>query len=264
MDVALYVTMVVLGFVGSFFSGLLGIGGAIINYPLLLFVPAALGIAAFSAHEVSTMSMFQVFFASLAGSFMYLKRQGAGPPLIHRGLATYMGGSILIGSVIGSVSSGSISSDAITMIYGALAVIAVLFMLLPKQEREEQVNRNIPFNKYIAVMSAFGVGIASGIVGAGGSFILIPVMITVLKIPTRTTIATSLVIVFISSVGGVIGKISYGNIPIMATLFVIIGSVLGAPLGSKVSPNINVKLLHYGLVILIAATSVKIWASVLG
>ena len=98
MDFALFFMMISLGFIGSFFSGLLGIGGAIINYPLLLFIPALLGVAHFSAQEVSSISMFQVFFASLSGVLAFRKRNGKGSALIHKGLVKDMGASILIGS----------------------------------------------------------------------------------------------------------------------------------------------------------------------
>lgn len=104
IDVLLYVVMLVLGLVGSFFSGLLGIGGAIINYPLLLFVPSALGLAHFSAQEVSAISMFQIFFASLAGALSYRKKKETAS-FIHKELVLYMGASILAGSLIGGVTS---------------------------------------------------------------------------------------------------------------------------------------------------------------
>jgi uncharacterized membrane protein YfcA len=262
MDVLLAVTMLLLGGIGSFFSGLLGIGGAIINYPMLLFVPPALGAAHFSAQEVSSMSMIQVFFSSLAGILAYRKRQRSGMSLIHKGLVLYMGSSILVGSLLGGLSSKSIPSPTINIIYGILAVIAVILMFIP-QKGNEVLDKEIQFNKWVAISTAFTVGVVSGIVGAGGAFILIPIMLTVLKIPMRTTIASSIMIVFISAIGGVIGKVSGGHIPIVPTLFLIIGSVIGAPIGSKVSSKINVKVLRYCLVILIAVTAVKIWSSVL-
>lgn len=90
MDLLLYIVMVLLGLIGSFFSGLLGIGGAIINYPLLLYVPDLLGVAQFNAQEVSSISMFQVLFASLAGVLAFRKLNDTG--VIHKGLVLYMGG----------------------------------------------------------------------------------------------------------------------------------------------------------------------------
>ncbi|GIP53759.1 sulfite exporter TauE/SafE family protein [Paenibacillus vini] len=264
METLLMITMIALGLVGSFFSGLLGIGGAIINFPLLLYVPPMLGAAQFSAHEVSSISMIQVFFASLAGVLAFRKKSKTETSLslVNKRLVLYMGAGILTGSLIGGFVSGMLDGDLINLIYGVLAVIAVILMLIPSKGTDE-IRENLQFNTFIAVISAFLVGIVSGIVGAGGAFILIPIMLTVLHIPTRTTIASSLAIVFISAAGGVIGKISGGAIPIWPTIFTVIGSLIGAPLGSKISTKMNVVFLRYGLVVLIALTAIKVWSSIL-
>ncbi|RAT99544.1 sulfite exporter TauE/SafE family protein [Brevibacillus sp. Leaf182] len=262
MDVLLLLLMVSLGFVGSFFSGLLGIGGAIISYPMLLFIPPALGVAQFSAQEVSVISMFQVFFASLSGVLAFRKRNGKNSPLIHKGLVRDMGVSILAGSLIGAALSQYLSNESINLVYGILAIIAVILMLV-KNRGTEAAAGEVTYNRFIAVGAAFAVGIVSGIVGAGGAFILIPIMLTVLKIPTRVTIASSLAIVFISAIGGVIGKLSGGQIPLLPVLYTVIGSVLGAPVGSMVSAKSDVKYLRYGLIVLISGTAIKIWSDIL-
>lgn len=262
MDFPLLILMILLGFIGSFFSGLLGIGGAIINYPLLLFIPSLLGIAHFSSQEVSSISMFQVFFASLAGMVAIRQAAGNSPSLINKTLVFHMGGSILLGSLIGGYSSKYLTGEAINFIYGVLAVLAVVLMLL-KSKGKEDADEPFTFNPLFAAAIAFGVGIVSGIVGAGGAFILIPIMLTVLKIPTRVTIASSLAIVFLSAIGGVLGKLSAGHIPLLPTLFTIVGSLLGAPYGARTSARINVQVLRYGLVVIISCTAVKIWIDIL-
>lgn len=73
MDIAWILTILLIGFLGSFVSGMLGIGGAIINFPMLLYIPPLLGFAAFSAHEVSGISAIQVLFAALSGVWVYRK-----------------------------------------------------------------------------------------------------------------------------------------------------------------------------------------------
>lgn len=262
MDVLLYLLMISLGLVGSFFSGMLGIGGAIINYPLLLFVPAGLGLAHFSAQEVSSISMFQVFFASLSGVIAFRKRNGKGSPLVHKGLVRDMGIGILAGSLLGGLASKYMSGDSINLVYGILAIVAVILMLTKNKGTQEQA-AEIVYNRFIAIPIAFVVGVVSGIVGAGGAFILIPIMLTILKIPTRVTIASSLAIVFISAIGGVAGKLYAGHIPLVPVVFTVVGSVLGAPLGSVVSAKIDVKYLRYGLIVLICATAIKVWSDIL-
>ncbi|MNJ55762.1 hypothetical protein D3C77_512800 [compost metagenome] len=175
-----------------------------------------------------------------------------------------MGSGILFGSLAGGLVSGYLDGNVINIIYGVLAIIAVVLMLIPSKAKEDGLaGQEITFNRTFAVVISFLVGIVSGIVGAGGAFILIPVMLTVLKIPTRITIATSLAIVFISAIGGVAGKLTTADIPWEATLFTVIGSLIGAPLGSWLSAKMNVKYLRYALIILIALTAVKVWMSIL-
>ncbi|WP_135548123.1 sulfite exporter TauE/SafE family protein [Paenibacillus cymbidii] len=263
MDGIAMIVMTALGMLGSFLSGLLGIGGAIINYPLLLYVPAWTGVAHYTAHEVSSISMFQVFFSSLAGVWAYRKKNKNGPSPVNRELVLYMGSGILAGSLIGGFVSGLLRGDAINLTYGILAVIAVMLMLVPRGGgADAEPAAELRFPKAVAAGAAFAVGVVSGIVGAGGAFILIPIMLTVLRIPLRTTIASSLAIVMISAIGGVVGKMA-GDIPLWPTVFTVIGSLIGASLGSRASALVNVKVLRRGLVLLIAATAVKIWASIL-
>ncbi|WP_027414732.1 sulfite exporter TauE/SafE family protein [Aneurinibacillus terranovensis] len=254
MTVSLIVTLLVVGFVGSFLSGLLGIGGAIINYPLLLFLPSALGVASYTEHEVSGMIAVQVFFSTLSGVLSLRKDK-----LIHYKLVVYMGAAIIVGSLLGAYGGKFLSGSTINTVYAILATIAAIMMFVPKKSREGTSSEEITFNAFLAVTAAFIVGITSGIVGAGGAFILVPIMLTVLKIPTRVTIASSLAITFMSSIGATVGKIMAGHILIWPSIIIVIASLLAAPLGTKVSKRINAKALQGILAVLILATALKIW-----
>lgn len=260
MEIDLSITYIVvifaLGFIGSFISGMLGVGGSIIKYPMLLYIPPLFGLVAFSAHEVSGISAVQVFFASIAGVWAYRKSG-----LLHKELIIYMGASILIGSFIGSYGSGFLSEATVNIVYGVLAVIAAIMMFIPRKTVEDTMS--ITFNKPLAASLAFIVGIASGIVGAAGGFLLVPILLTVLKIPTRVTIATSLAITFISSIGGSVGKVLTGQVEYWPALLMIIASIIAAPLGAKVGQKLNVKVLQWLLAVMIAGTAVKIWLDIL-
>ena len=258
MDLSFIIVIFLIGFIGSFVSGMLGVGGSIIKYPMLLYIPPLFGLATFSAHEVSGISAVQVLFASIAGVWAY--RKGG---YLNKSLILYMGGSILIGSFIGSYGSGFLSEEAVNIVYGILAVIAAVMMFIPKKQVDNESLNEVTFNKPLAVILALIVGIGSGIVGAAGGFLLVPIMLVVLKIPTRMTIATSLAITFISSIGGSIGKVMTGQVDYWPAFIMIIASVLAAPLGAKVSGKMNTKLLQMILALLIGATAIKIWLDIL-
>ena len=258
MDLTFIIVIFLIGFIGSFVSGMLGVGGSIIKYPMLLYIPPLFGLAAFSAHEVSGISAVQVLFASIAGVWAF--RKGG---YLNKSLILYMGGSILIGSFIGSYGSGFLSEEGVNIVYGVLALIAAVMMFIPKKQVDDKPLNEITFSKPLAAILALIVGIGSGIVGAAGGFLLVPIMLVVLKIPTRMTIATSLAITFISSIGGTIGKVMTGQVDYWPAFIMIIASVLAAPLGAKASRNMNTKVLQLILAILIGATAVKIWMDIL-
>ena len=129
VDFAFIVTIFLIGFVGSFISGMVGIGGSIIEYPMLLYIPPRLGVAFFTAHEVSGISAIEVFFATISGVWAYRKSG-----YINKTLVLYMGSSILVGSFIGGYGSNLLSEGAINLVYGILATIAAIMMFIPKKD----------------------------------------------------------------------------------------------------------------------------------
>lgn len=258
MDLTFIIVVFAIGFIGSFLSGMLGIGGSIIKYPMLLYIPPLFGLVAFTAHEVSGISAVQVLFASIAGVWAY--RKGG---YLHKELIIYMGGAILVGSLIGSYGSSYLSEQTVNIVYGILAVIAAVMMFIPKKVVDDMPLKEVTFNKPLAATLALIVGIASGIVGAAGGFLLVPIMLTVLHIPTRMTIATSLAVTLISSIGGSFGKLVTGQVDYLPALIMIVASLLAAPLGAKTGKNINTRVLQFILALLIAGTAVKFWFDIL-
>lgn len=258
MDIAFIITIFLIGFIGSFVSGMLGIGGSIIKYPMLLYIPPLFGLAAFSAHEVSGISAVQVFFATISGVWAY--RKGG---YLNKTLIGYMGTAILIGSFIGGYGSKLMTEDGINLIYGILALIAAVMMFIPKKGIDDIPLDQVTFNKWLAALFALIVGIGAGIVGAAGAFLLVPIMLVVLKIPTRMTIASSLAITFISSIGATVGKVTTGQVEYFTAFIMIIASLIASPLGATAGKKVNTKLLQVILALLIAATSAKIWMDII-
>lgn len=133
MTIDLVITLFVIGFAGSFISGLVGIGGSIIKYPMLLYVPPALGFIAYTAHEVSGISAVQVFFATLAAVWTLRKDK-----IIHYQLVLYMGITMIVGSLLGGYGGKFLSADPVKIVYAILATIAVILMFLPKKRMDER------------------------------------------------------------------------------------------------------------------------------
>jgi uncharacterized membrane protein YfcA len=239
-------------------SGMVGIGGSIIKYPMLLYIPPLLGFVAFTAQEVSAISAIQVFFATLAGMIAY--RKGG---FINKALVLYMGSAIVVGSFIGGYGSKFMPDSTINLTYAILALVAAIMMIFPKRIKEDTDSAKIVFNKTLATGIAAVIGIVSGIVGAAGAFITVPVMLVVFKIPTRVAIASSLAITFIASIGSTTGKLMGGHMLLVPAVTMVVASTIAAPLGVIISKKMNIKVLQWILGALIIATVIKIWSDIL-
>lgn len=258
MDISFVILLFIIGFIGSFLSGMLGIGGAIVKYPMLLMIPPLFGFEALTAHEVSGISALDVLFVSIAGVIGF--RNGG---YLNKSLITVMGISVLFGTFLGSFGSQYFTEAQVNLVYGILAILAAIMMFIPKKKIDDIPLEQVTYNKPLAGSLAFVVGIGSGIVGAGGGFLLIPIMLLILRIPTRMAIASSLAITFISSIAGSIGKISTGQVEYFTAIIVIIAGLIAAPIGAKISKKMNTRVLQTILAVLILATAIKVWIDIL-
>ncbi|MFP3846167.1 TSUP family transporter, partial [Priestia filamentosa] len=86
---------------------------------------------------------------------------------------------------------------------------------------------------------------------------------SILKIPVRVTIASSLAITFLSSIGATAGKIITGQVLFVPALILILASLIASPIGAKIGRRVNAKFLQWLLALLILATAIKIWLDVL-
>lgn len=77
------------------------------------------------------------------------------------------------------------------------------------------------------------------------------------------TIASSLAITFISSVGSTIGKITTGQVDYGPAAVMVVASLIASPLGAMAGKKVNTKLLQVILALLILGTAIKIWMDIL-
>ncbi|WJY26254.1 MULTISPECIES: sulfite exporter TauE/SafE family protein [Sporosarcina] len=258
MTVTLIAVLFVIGFAGSFLSGMAGIGGAIVKYPMLLYIPPLFGLSAFTAHEVSGITAVEIFFASIAGVFAY---RGTG--LLHRQLILWMGGAVILGSFLGGLGSGYLSEQTVNLVYGVLAAAAAVLLFIPRKKTEDRPAEEVTFNKWLAAGIAFVIGAASGVVGAGGAFILVPVMLAVFTVPVRIAAASSLAITFLSSIGSAAGKIATGQILWGPAAVLIAAALIASPLGAKAARKTDPRIIKWILAVLVLATAVNIWSGLL-
>jgi len=167
--------------------------------------------------------------------------------------------------VSGALISLRPADGAILAIFGAMALIASALIFLPgsRTAQDESDPGPFSFNAPLAVILGGAIGFAGGLVGQAGSFIMIPSMLYVLRVPTRVAIASNLGIILFSAVGGIAGKLTTAQVPIELALIMVAGSVPSAQVGAIVSRRMQPRLLRYALALVVGGAAVRIWFDVL-
>lgn len=253
MDIALAVTVLLLGVAVSLVSGLLGIGGGILLAPALLYLPPMLGIGVLDMRAVAGLTMTQALFACLSGAWRHQKYDFICWPLVR-----CMGLTILVASFAGAVASRAVRNDILMGIFALLALTAALLMVLPQEERSSAEGDALSFSRPMAVSIALSIGFLGGLVGQGGSFILIPLMLCLLRLPVRIVLGSNLAIVALASLAGFFGKLITHQIPLELGAALVVGAIPGAQIGGMMSRRTPTPFLRQALALIILLAAVKI------
>ncbi len=254
MTFPLAITLLALGLAGGFFSGWLGIGGGIIMAPLLLYVPSWLGVGELDMKTVAGLTVVQSLFATGSGVLVHRRFR-----FVSRPLVLWAGVPVALSAFAGALLSGSASAELLLGIFAAMAIIAAGLMFIPKREPEDEPRAaDVSFNHGLTTAIFLCLGFIGGLVGQTGAFIIIPVMLYILRIPTRTTIGSSLGVVFLAGIAGTLGKALAGQIDYAMALFLVVGAVAGAQAGGYMSQSTGRATLRHILALLIAAAALRI------
>lgn len=242
-----FLLFAVIGALGAFLSGLIGIGGAIVMYPMLLFIPPLFNIDMTPA-TAAGLTAAQVFFSTLSGSMSQRKNEN-----LNTSIIIPMSIGILLGSISGAYIASIFDESIINIVYTFLAVLAVILMFIKVKPNDAKTT----YNKIALFLVAAVIGTLSGIVGAGGAFLIVPILLTFFKVPFRVVVANSIIVAFVSSIGTFFTKFITGSVEIEYALPLIIASLIFAPIGTKVSKKTNQAVLRYILTTLIMLAAIK-------
>jgi uncharacterized protein len=255
----LALTLFGLGAVGSFISGLLGVGGALVVIPLLLYVPPLIGVGVLDMKTVAAVTMVQVFVASLSGMLAHRRHQG-----VHRDLALVGGLAMAAGAFTGALLSKFVSDRLLLLVFALMVTAAVALLVIPVEWLAPPPPVSAPdgtvrFSRPRTVAVTAGVGVAAGLVGAGAGFLLIPLLLAVVGVPIRVSIGSSLAITAMASTTGVAGKLLTAQVPAIPAVLVSLGAVPAAQLGAAMSRRLAPLYLRRALLLTIALTAVRVW-----
>ena len=226
--------LLICGAIAGFLNGLLGVGGAVVLIPMLIYTVPVFGLT-LSMHEIMGLSMTLVFFVTLVGAITHL---GGGK--LHKNLIIILGSTMFLGSLLGAVVSDFMTENFLLSIFAVALAISIILMFKPKgemdiSETDDKSYMTLPKEKVTGGAMGLFIGSISGMVGVGGAVMLIPALTFFFKIPIKVCIGASLGIILLGSAAGFVGKVATGQVLFIPAVFLVIGGVIAARIGSKLS-----------------------------
>ena len=233
-----YIAVSIMGLV----LGLLGGGGAILTVPILVYI------FGLDVVQATTSSLFIVSLAAFVASIKFGIRKEIDYKIVlffalPSFLGIYLARSVVLPflpDVIFSFATFDISKADIILISFALLMVSASYAMLKK--KKETVSIKISPSKIRVVIQGVLVGFITGFVGAGGGFLIIPVLTNLIGLRMRMAIGTSLLIIGINSIFGF--SISYlgGSevhwmLQISIVAIAIVGSLIGSHFSNQFDEN---------------------------
>lgn len=232
----------------GFSLGLIGGGGSIITVPVLVYVLNV------EPHEAIAMSLAVVGATSLVGAFLHWQR---GTVRLKNGLS--FGASGVVGALAGSPLTYLLSPAALLLTFAALMlVISVLMLRKNTQITAENFAPHTEIGKALA--AGFGVGVLTGFLGVGGGFLIVPALVTFGGLSIKDAVGTSLLVIFLNCVAGLIGHASHSAFDWRLTILVTALAVSGTVGGTLLSHRIEARNLQKVFAVFVFAVAVFLLA----
>lgn len=253
------VVVAVAGFVASFLSGLLGIGGGIVLTPVLLYAPQLVGAPALTVKIITGLTVVQ----AISGSVLGAARHRAYGNVSMR-LVLLMGPPAAAASLVGALISRDTPDRLLLAIFAVFALLGAIFLLLPPNTREA-ATEDVRVNRPLAIALAVVIGVFGGMVGIGAIAFIVAALVYFLRVPPRVAIGSSLGIGLFGAVAALVGKAATAQIDPRLAAIVVGAALVGSPLGAWVSVRTQTGLLMRLLAVIVALAAVRIaWSAIAG
>ncbi len=272
--------MEIIGYIGAILMGLslglIGGGGSILTVPILVYLFQVDAVLA------TAYSLFIVGLTSLVGSFSHIKLGNVhwrtaivfGIPSI---ISVFLTRSYLVPRIpdpimtFGQDPSGGATlvitkSVGLLLLFAVIMVMAAYSMIKPSKKSGTDTLSNTEdvqpqFNYPLILAEGAIVGLVTGLVGAGGGFLIIPALVLLAKLPMKQAVGTSLMIIAAKSLIGFVGDMSGDevidwNFLAVFSSIAVVGILLGSWLskripGEKLKPTFGWFVLVMGTYIII-------------
>jgi uncharacterized membrane protein YfcA len=227
--------------------GLIGGGGSILTVPILVYL--------FGVDPVlsTAYSLFVVGLTSLVGSFSHFKSGNVhlktaavfGVPSIISVYATRKFIVPIIPDPFFSIGSLTFTKPLFVMVLFAILMLLASISMIRRPKKEACDGKEIKYNYPLIFVEGLLVGGVTGLVGAGGGFLIIPALVLLAGLPMKQAVGTSLLIIGLKSLIGFTGDLGSGQLidyrfMLLFSAFAMVGILVGSYF-TKFIPNEKLK-----------------------
>jgi uncharacterized membrane protein YfcA len=234
--------MVLAGFLAIFIGmavGLLGGGGSILTTPLLVYV------VGFDPKQAIAASLFVV---AVTSAFGLIHHARSGRVRWRTGLI--FGAAGMTGAFVGGQIGAHLPGAVLLAAFAVMMAVTAIAMIRGRKQVKGKAHAGLPLFRIL--LDGFVVGLVTGLVGAGGGFLVVPALVLLGGLPMPIAVGTSLLVVMMKSTAGFLGyalTFSGGtvawnpetefdwSVTLVVTAMAVIGSVIGAVLSGRIHPD---------------------------
>lgn len=247
-----WLLIILIGLVASSLGSLIGLGGGIIVVPALLYV-SSLGILPdITPREIVGTSLFTMIFTGMSSTIGYVKHK----TIDYKSGLVFLAGSAP-GGICGAWMVKHLDVQAFNLYFGLFVLLVSAVMVLRSKIKPIPYNKEsgytrtftdasgqtfeYGYNPVVGILISLAIGFISGIFGVGGGSLMVPAMILFFYFPPHVAVATSMFMIFLSSIISSIAHISFGNINWLYALALIPGAWIGAQIGVYLNGRLKSK-----------------------
>lgn len=254
------------GIIGS----VIGLGGGIIIVPAVLYFHNSLGLLdGLTPQTAVGISTVMMIFTGLSSTLAYIKYKTVD---YKSGLIFFLGSGP--GGIIGSYVNKVLDLNSFNIFFGSFIIIVSIILLIKDKLKPSKMIESATLKKtfqdkdgkeyiygyrpIVAIAICFFVGFCSGLFGIGGGSLIVPAMILLFLFPPHVAVATSMFLVFLSSITNSITHIALGNVIWPYALALIPGAWVGAKIGAYVNTKLKSSTLVSILRIMLLVIGIKL------
>jgi uncharacterized membrane protein YfcA len=243
---------VLIGVVGGTVGSVIGLGGGLFFVPALLYFANQLEPGSISPQTATGTSLIVIAITALSSTLAYLKQKK---------VDTQSGWLFFLGSAPGAIAGVYVNTllqtDSFSLLFGLFQLAMFALMMVKDKIKPRTIGWEVKrrfvdadgveyeygYTRWLAVVVGFFIGVVSSLFGVGGGVLMVPAMIVLFRFPPHIAAATSMFVIFLSSVVGSATNLVHGHIDWLYAAVLAPGAWVGGKLGAFIAARLTGKTL---------------------